>query len=490
MKTNYKIFLAILFELIILIGIVIIGFKINKKEINIVNKNIELNAENFETEQINNTLKEHEIGSYNLKKDATIVLKYIDRNTNEEISEEVIKKGRILEEYDISEQQKEISGYVIVEKPESTGRYTKEREEKVYTYARESKVIVNHIDKNTGTKLEVSEYIGKEGDKYTSSPKDIENYAIIEVPEQETVTMTKEPVTINYYYDKILTGAIEKHIDITTNELLETTLYEGSEGAEYNTVSKEFEGYSLVESMLPQNANGQLGVEVIEIKYYYIRKISVKVEYINNITKQQIENSTEIIRGIEGDSYKTEEKNFNEYKLISKTDNITGEMKAIQNEQGKINDEILVQYYYVKKSGGVKEQHIDNETGALLKEIVYTGYEGEKFNTNPKFFEGYVLLNKEIPTEIEGIMKEKDIIIKYYYKKLDQIKGEVANIDSEDTDNSMVDTGDILVITSIVVVIILILINTYEFSREHREKIKKKIQEKGYRKLVRRRIKR
>ena len=212
MKTNYKIFLAILFELIILIGIVIIGFKINKKEINVVNKNIELNAENFETEQINNTLKEHEIGSYNLKKDATIVLKYIDRNTNEEISEEVIKKGRILEEYDISEQQKEISGYVIVEKPESTGRYTKEREEKVYTYARESKVIVNHIDKNTGTKLEVSEYIGKEGDKYTSSPKDIENYAIIEVPEQETVTMTKEPVTINYYYDKILTGAIEKHM--------------------------------------------------------------------------------------------------------------------------------------------------------------------------------------------------------------------------------------------------------------------------------------
>ena len=156
--------------------------------------------------------------------------------------------------------------------------------------------------------------------------------------------------------------------------------------------------------------------ELIEVKYYYIRKTTVKVEYIDRNTGENIKEvekqddkieiekeSTEIIEGHEGDFYQTEEKIFEDYVIIEKPENIQGEMKVIIDENGEVITETVVRYYYAHESAGVEEYHIDAITGELLEEKTkYEGCEGDKYKTTCKEFEGYDVVDEKMPENAEG----------------------------------------------------------------------------------------
>ena len=106
-----------------------------------------------------------------------------------------------------------------------------------------------------------------------------------------------------YYYKKISEGVIERHYDIKNNELLDETLHSGLEGDTYKVEPKEFEGYDIVEEKMPTNAEGTMTKEKIEVNYYYIRKTTVRVEYIDVTTNEKIVEDA-IIKNHEGDQYK------------------------------------------------------------------------------------------------------------------------------------------------------------------------------------------
>ena len=451
------------------------------------------------------------INVYYVRKDANVVVKYVDKETEEEISDEVIKTGKVFDEFDVAEDVKEIDGYTLIESPNPTkGNYTEEEQiftyyyakntsvivkflEKdetiddntdnlvladevviegyegkayetsakeienytlvedsknttgtmtrdeiivVYYYLQNTKVTVKHMDKNSGEVLEVIEQKGLVGDTYTSTSKDFEGYVLVEKPENETVIMTKDEIVLEYYYEKISAGVIEKHIDVKTNEILDSIVYEGNEGTPYKTEPKEFEGYDLVEEMYPENSEGTMTVDVIEVKYYYVRKASVRVEYIDKITGEKLpadieiseeleEDTTEYIYGHEGDLYETEEKKFEGYDLVEVPENSQGEMTVIRKEDGEVETEIIVEYYYVRKAE-VKVEYIDIVTGEKLPvdieiseapgkdttEYIY-GHEGDAYITEEKKFEGYDLV--EGSENYKGEMTKEQITVTYKY---------------------------------------------------------------------------
>ena len=166
--------------------------------------------ENYELEKvetlplvITENLEENVINVYYIRKDAQVIIEYRDKNTDEELLEKVILNGKAGDEYDITEYQEEIENYKVVEVPESmTGFFTEETQIKVFYYAKNTKVIVNHIDKNTNEILETEEKTGYVGQEYTSSSKEFEGYKLAQKPEKETVIMTEEIITLNYYYIK------------------------------------------------------------------------------------------------------------------------------------------------------------------------------------------------------------------------------------------------------------------------------------------------
>ena len=49
---------------------------------------------------------------------STVVVKYVDINTDEEIEDRVNKEGIVGETFDVTEDKKEIPGYTLVKEPE------------------------------------------------------------------------------------------------------------------------------------------------------------------------------------------------------------------------------------------------------------------------------------------------------------------------------------------------------------------------------------
>ena len=359
---------------------------------------------------------------YYYAKNTDVHVRYVDKALGEEIAEDEVIKGYEGKQYETD--KKEIEGYTFVEDSGNTeGTMERDRIEVVYYYLYNTKARVEHRDRNNDELLGAEEKDGLVGDIYETSPKDFEGYVLVEEPEEKTIVMQREEVVVIYWYSYVSGGVIEKHIDDITGEVLDEKVYEGTEGDPYSTSEKEFPIYDLVEEKYPANSKGTMTRDVIEVKYYYIKRASVRVEYIDKISGEKLTEDV-IINGHENDPYTTEEKEFEGYDLVEIPENATGEMKITVNEDGTYETEIVVTYYYKYISAGVIEKHIDEITGEVLAEEEYKGYEGDKYKTEEKEFTGYDLVEEKYPENSEGTMTREVIEVDYYYIKKANVRVE------------------------------------------------------------------
>ena len=78
--------------------------------------------------------------------------------------------------------------------------------------------------------------------------------------------------------------------------------------------------------------------EKIEVNYYYIRKVQVRIEYLEEGTERKIEEDI-VMEKHEGDRYYAESKNIKGYSLV--------EEKMPENKEGTLEkDDVIVRYYY------------------------------------------------------------------------------------------------------------------------------------------------
>lgn len=279
---------------------------------------------------------------------------------------------------------------------------------------------MEYIDKLTGEKLEEDVVIdGHENDEYQTEAKDFKKYNLEEIPENATgkMVVTKNEdgsynteTIVQYYYIKQSAGVLEKHIDISNDKVLAQEKHTGNIGDEYDILSKEFENYELVEkdengnSKLPTNSKGTMEEDLIEVNYYYIKKLKVTVEYIDKQSGEKLD-TYEII-GYEGDKYEAEDKQFDGYDLEEVPNNKTGEMK---------DSTIVVKYYYNKKAE-VEVQYLEKDTeNPLADNIIITGYVGDKYEAKREEIPYYKFV--ESTTNTEGTMTGEKIIVIYYYEK-------------------------------------------------------------------------
>ena len=160
-------------------------------------------------------LEENEDGTYNTEVIVTyyyaakrkIVVKYVDQNTGEEIENEEIKQGPEGDVYDITDNEKELEGYTLVEIPKETEvEFADEDAEVTYYYAKNTDVSVKYVDEKTGESIdenanyEIKGYVGKE---YKANKKDFDNYQLTKDSNNTEGTMTLEEQEVVYYYKKL-----------------------------------------------------------------------------------------------------------------------------------------------------------------------------------------------------------------------------------------------------------------------------------------------
>ena len=302
---------------------------------------------------------------------------------------------------------------------------------------------VQHIDKNTGEILKTEEKQGKEGYTVTTSAEDIEGYMLLEKPETEEYTYKPEDQVVKYYYAKVSSGVIEKHIDLITGKpIVEDVFYEGYEGKAYTTSSKEIEGYKVstnkefyssilkenpdfltdlglislkqyfeeteieaTEDYIPMNAEGEMTEELITIRYYYTPKVRLIVQYVDVYTGEVI---SEVVDGSivpstinrEGnidEPYETEAKTFENYLEISNKSYyrqyLLNNPSILEEEGVSTVDEYLEKKnidpkaLYVPENSEGTFEIILNEDGTYSNEITVTYYYGLERDVVVKYYD-------------------------------------------------------------------------------------------------------
>ena len=362
------------------------------------------------------------------------ILKYYYVHTSGKVIEKHIDviSGQILanaehtgnegDSYDIP--SRTFEGYDLVEDrlpTNSKGTMTADSVEVIYYYIYKTKVTVEYIDKNTGNRLTADEIQnGHEGDNYITERKTFDDYKLVEVPANADGSMTKEDITVTYYYAHTSGGVIVNHIDIKTGkQLLDETKEEGYEGEPYETHEENIPEYELLKEKYPENAKGTMTTETIRVTYYYIKKTEVNIKYVDKETGEEIDVPGNI-QGHEGDEYKTEPKDVPGYDLVEEPENKAGTMTA---------EPIDVIYYY-RRPAKVIVNYYDADTKAkLADEVEITGHQNDEYTTEQKDIKYYEI--KEVPENKDGKMvvkvtkdeKGKEIVedtiyVNYYYRKL------------------------------------------------------------------------
>ena len=388
--------------------------------------------------------KPQEVIYYYRLKPAKVLINYLEKDEDTDDSNNLVLTaqeqidGHVDDSYNTDTDhrketiEKDGKKYTLVsDSGNKTGNMTLQDITVTYYYLQNTKATVRYVERNPETGeivKDLEEPTVKEGlvgDEFVTNSKDFLGYKLVESPEKTTINLTKEEQTLIYYYEAVYTGLIENHIDDKTGKILETETHEIQVGEDYDIPSKEFEGYDLVESKLPENAKGTMEEELVTVNYYYIKKAVLEVNYIDKLTGEPLTEQIVDETKHEGDEYTTEQKTFENYDLIEVPENSTGTMVVETDEEGNItNNRTVVTYYYSKKSAGVEEHHIDIRTGEELEEpTLHEGHVGDKYDIKAKEFLSYVVAttdkdgNNVLPENATGTMTEEKIIVNYYYNQ-------------------------------------------------------------------------
>ena len=298
------------------------SYKINQtKQIKLVYKNIDLTQEKI-TNQIKAKIELYETEEKEQKTEnvdtiinvpGKVTVKYIDKDTNEEIIKTQNENldnietygyeitGKIGTEY--KTEKKEIEGYDYIESTgNETGKIKEKDTEVIYYYQKpRTKVIIRYQDREGKDIIEKEEIEGLLGDKYKTEKKEIEKYEYIEAKGKEEGEMTKEETEIIYIYAKTAKLKV-KYIDIDTNQeitkIQDTTL----DNIENNNTDDVGAGH-----VSAQN-----------------EKTSEPQTYGYEIT------------GLVGDKYETEKKEIPYYTYVKSTENENGELKEENTDRKSV----------------------------------------------------------------------------------------------------------------------------------------------------------
>ncbi|MBO5477540.1 MAG: MucBP domain-containing protein [Clostridia bacterium] len=384
---------------------------------------------------------------YYQKKPTSVVTKYIDINTDEEIYDQAKTEGRVDDKYTTVNELDNINvkyenKYEFVKSTENTtGNMKVEQIDVVYYYQKkEAKVVVLHVEEGTDvsnpenvtdTLYQNEEIGGRVDDSYTTQNRlaeinasHIEQYDFVRVTDNATGNLALNVQYVIYEYKKIPAKINIKHEDIgTREELVEKEIREDYVGVKYTTSDRleeinELYGNKYELIGMPANKDGVYEREEKDIIYYYQKKeTNVIVKYVDVDTEEELANSEEIFGRVD-DEYTTKDKveeineNYAPYKyaLVKTTENVEGAMAV---------ETIEVVYYYQKVEAQVIVKYVDEKTGEDIADKEFLGgYVGDEYTTSSKEIEGYELLENKLPENSEGKFEEETIEVVYYYSKI------------------------------------------------------------------------
>lgn len=258
-------------------------------------------------------------------------MQYINLNSYSEISPEETIIGNANDTYNIKEYNKQLNGYTLVNiDGEETGKLKKERTNVKYMYAKNSNVIVRHLDSRTGKEIANNENIlGYEGKEFKANKRNFSKY--IYNNGEKSGKMKAGEQEIKLYYDEIGKVSVSYKNYITKEDIIPKETIKGIVETGYTTKAKQIKGYEIVKQ--EGETSGNIKSEETYLIYYYKKKTQMTVKHVDIDTNKVI--FSEIIKGYEGEKIKTKSKKFEGYIL---KDNYSEYENKLKKQKEKIKD--------------------------------------------------------------------------------------------------------------------------------------------------------
>ena len=416
--------------------------------------------------------------NYYYKKKATVTVNYYKEGTTEKLADSDTLNKYYGDKYDVTsyKDNKNISTdykYVsYTSTPENTISGTVSQDTIIVNYyyvLKTATINIKYLDELTNKSILNEENIQtKYGVEYgslnlDSYKKEITGYDYSKTettPKDISGKVNQDTTTIIHYYKKKSSITI-KYVDKYTNKEIDgissdviNNYYGESYNTEKNRAEKEKNAifndydYSNEYVIIPQNTalKGTMNTDTITISYYYKKKSSITINYIDKYTNAKISGiSSDVINNHYGDSYNTENKRTEKEKNTIFNDYDYANEYVITPENTSLNgtistDNIVVNYYYNKKSNitikyydietkkEIAKENVDNKVhyGDIYnveskkieteKEEIFKNYNFEKYESNSKQSDDLKQIkidNENVTVDLYYRLKTSTITIKY-----------------------------------------------------------------------------
>ena len=365
----------------------------------------------------------------------TVTVHHYLEGTTTKLIEDETKVGNVGDIYATKPNDTLLATYNVNDEPEnSSGTYTEGNIEVTYYYSQSSaSVLVHHYLEGTTTKLAEDETIeGKAGDEYTTSPAEVDSkYELVETPANASGTMTKDPITVTYYYKMRKYPYTVNYLEKDTNKVLHIakTGEEKEYGATINTADEviDINGYKYDSTDKETLTIGTTG-NTINIYYTKRNDLSYKVNYLERDTDEVL-HEQKVQGGMTfGDTIAVEEEiiPIDGYKYDS-TDTITLEITTGEN---------VINIYYTKRDDlSYTVNYLEKDTNKVIHEpkLVEDKTLGDIVNTADEkiAIDGYYY--NSVDKDTLTITADENVINIYYTKRNDL--GYTVNYLEKDTNN-------------------------------------------------------
>ena len=280
-----------------------------------------------------------------------------------------------------------------------------------------AKVIVKYIDIDTKEELLAEKIVeGNVKDVYNEPRVQVEGYIPAgEEPTNSTGTMTKEPITIIYYYTKEykITTEVKPHEEIEEESIVDVVIEKTEESTEEETESSKkvmVKGGTITGELTEENKKP---IEIV------LRGKDSTKEVIMEPEKGYRVKSITIIDGnrdgAEADIDSVKEYEIDISELYQKDGTVLIPEKYFKNMQA--DKHIIVEYEKIPSK--VIVNYLEKGTEAVVADQeVGNGFLDYNYITHEKKIPYYELLKDELPENAEGVLVEEDTIVNYWYRRL------------------------------------------------------------------------
>ncbi len=336
--------------------------------------------------------------TYVYAKASDVTVTYVDEQGNP-LAAPVTSTGKIGSAY--STDPKQIPGYVLVTTPANAdGTYANGATTVTYVYAKASDLTVTYVDEQGNPLAAPVTSTGKIGSDYSTDPKVIPGYALVETPANADGEYVEGGTTVTYVYAKVSDLTVT-YVDEQGNPLAAPVTSTGKVGSEYSTDPKQIPGYVVVTT--PANADGTYADGGTTVTYVYAKASDLTVTYVDeqgNPLAAPVTSTGKI-----GSDYSTDPKQIPGYVVVT----------TPANADGTYADGATTVTYVYAKASDVTATYVDEQGNPIAAPVTSTGKIGSDYSTDPKQIPGYVLVTT--PANADGTYANGATTVTYVYAK-------------------------------------------------------------------------